>query len=164
MTYVEAIEEIKKIPIGEPALIRNRVKKFTDQILVDKICAKWWYLLTKNETYTKEPTAPQGYMLMKAHIEARDEGWKNFWNMPDVQLYVQTKRDVNMRNLTMYRNIVWALSAMDESEANAIENLKQKEKDFINGRNREPEPPLSGYDFKKEAVRDSVGSFQRGDN
>jgi hypothetical protein len=166
MTYVEAIEEIRKMPLGEPSLIRNRVKKFHDQVLIDKICAKWWYIVTKDIGYTKEPVAPQAYITMKAHLDAKDEGWKNFWTMPDVQLYVETKRDVNMKNLNMYKNIMWALSVMDDSEVKAIEALKKKGQDFINGRNREPERPLAGFDFhnSEAKMRKDTGGFQRGDN
>jgi hypothetical protein len=164
MTYMEAITEIKQMPLSKPSEIKAKVMSYKDLTLINKICAKWWYIVSKDLKYTPEPVPPQEYMLMKTHIDARDEGWKNYWAMPSVQLFVETKRDVNMINLKNFKSLVWALENLDDSEVKAIECLEQKAREFLDGRKRERERPLGGFDFAEREVPTRSGLIQRRDS
>lgn len=147
MTYAEAVKEAMKIPLTEPRTIREFILKVKDQEIVSQLCAKWFSIVSRELNYRPEPKAPEAYGQMMRALKERNEVWRAYMKEPEMVLYVETKRDINVRNHANYQNIKHAIDNLHPSEVGARKELLARLTSYINGTTAEPEPPFMAWRF-----------------
>lgn len=147
MTYEEAMKSVKSIPLNDVQTLRKFIFSLKEQVLIDKVCAKWFAVVCKELKYEPDTEAPQEYGMLVEALTQRNEVWRAYNNNPAVKMYIQTKMMTNARNMGNYERIKQAIDLLDESEIKAHNELKDKLLEFINGTTKEVNRAFPGYEY-----------------
>lgn len=153
MTYASAIENVKKLDLNKPHLVKQHINHNYEPDLQDALCAKWYAITIKNMEYIEKQPKPIDYINMKA-TEQTGGNIKAYESNPMVQRFIKHKRLTEKENYNNFGRLKWCYKTLDQSEHNTREIIKEKIRTFLLRASSDELIPL--YDFTNDPIKQEI--------